>query len=88
QEKLLLARFFYEEIRKLGFETGPPPQLSVVTYRYVPPKGDPNIFNKKLLKFVQEDGHVFISSTLLEEKFILRFACLSFRTHKSTVDTL
>jgi glutamate/tyrosine decarboxylase-like PLP-dependent enzyme len=88
QEKLLLARYFYEEISKLGFETGPPPQLSVVTYRFVPPKGNADEFNLKLLKAVQEDGRVFISSTMLEGKFILRFACLSFRTHKVTVDTL
>lgn len=88
QEKLLLARYFYEEIQKLGFEVGPPPELSVVTYRFVPRKGNPNAFNKKLLKAVQNDGRVFISSTLLDGKFILRFACLSFRTHRSTVDTL
>ncbi len=88
QEKLLLARYFYEEIQKLGFEVGPSPELSVVTYRFIPPKGNPNVFNKKLLKAVQGDGRVFISSTLLDGKFILRFACLSFRTHRSTVDKL
>ncbi len=88
QEKLLLARYFYVEIQKLGFETGPAPELSVVTYRYVPAKGNADAFNKKLLRAVQEDGRVFISSTLLDGKFTLRFACLSFRTHRSTVDTL
>jgi hypothetical protein len=35
---------------------------------------------------VQKDGRVFISSTLLNGKFILRFAILSFRTHLKTVD--
>ncbi len=88
QEKLLLARYFYVEIQKLGFETGPMPELSVVTYRFLPTKGDANAFNKKLLRAVQQDGRVFISSTLLDGKFTLRFACLSFRTHRSTVDTL
>ena len=88
EEKLLLARYFYEEIQKLGFETGPPPELSVVTYRYVPAKGEPNRFNQELLKYVQNDGRVFISSTMLNGKFTLRFACLSFRTHRDTVDTL
>ncbi len=88
QEKLLLARYFYREIRKLGFETGPPPELSVVTYRYVPKQGDANAFNKNLLQAVQADGRVFISSTMLDGKFTLRFACLSFRTHRSTVDAL
>ncbi len=88
QEKLLLARYFYVEIQKLGFETGPAPELSVVTYRFVPAKGNADAFNKKLLRAVQEDGRVFISSTLLDGMFILRFACLSFRTHRSTVDKL
>ncbi|MBL7848857.1 MAG: aminotransferase class V-fold PLP-dependent enzyme [Cyclobacteriaceae bacterium] len=88
EEKMLLAKYFHAEVQKLGFETGPPPELSVVTYRYVPSKGSADLFNKKLLKAVQEDGRVFISSTLLNGQFILRFACLSFRTHRETVDTL
>jgi len=84
----LLAKYFYNEIKKLGFETGPEPELSVVTYRYIPKKGDANAFNKNLLEAVQKDGRVFISSTMLNGKFTLRFACLSFRTHLSTVDVL
>lgn len=88
EEKLLLAKYFFNELRNLGFETGPEPQLSVVTYRYVPARGNANQFNKKLLAFVQADGRVFISSTMLNKQFILRFACLSFRTHRSTVDAL
>ncbi len=88
EEKLLLAKYFYHEIKKLGFETGPEPELSVVTYRYVPKKGNADDFNKKLLEAVQKDGRVFISSTMLEGKFTLRLACLAFRTHISTIDTL
>jgi aromatic-L-amino-acid/L-tryptophan decarboxylase len=88
EEKLLLAKYFYKEIRKLGFETGPEPELSVVTYRYVPKRGDANKFNKRLLEEVLKDGRVFISSTMLNGKFTLRFACLAFRTHLSTVDLL
>ena len=72
----------------MGFETGPEPDLSVVTYRYIPKKGDANVFNKKLLEEVQKDGRVFISSTMLDGKFTLRLACLAFRTHKSTIDIL
>ncbi|HXC04534.1 MAG TPA: pyridoxal-dependent decarboxylase, partial [Bacteroidia bacterium] len=93
-EKLLLASYFYKEIRKLGFETGPEPELSVVTYRYIP-KGrkkksetEINRFNEQLIKAVLDDGRIFISSTLLNNRFTLRFACLSFRTHLDTVDLL
>lgn len=88
EEKLMLTRYFYSEIKKLGFETGPYPELSVATYRYVPKNGDANAFNKKLMEEIAEDGRVFISSTTLEGKFMLRLAVLSFRTHLSTINIL
>lgn len=88
EEKLLLAKYFHREIKKLGFEAGPEPELSVVTYRYIPKHGDANEFNKRLVEEVQKDGQVFISSTLIDGKFILRAAILAFRTHLKTIDTL
>jgi aromatic-L-amino-acid decarboxylase len=88
EEKLLLAKYFYREVRKIGFESEIEPELSVVTYRYVPKTGDADEFNKKLLNKIVEDGRIFISSTVLNGNFTLRFACLSFRTHLRTVDTL
>ena len=88
EEKLLLTKYFYEEVQKLGFEVGAEPELSVATYRYVPKTGDANEFNKKLLDEVVKDGRVFISSTMLDGKFTLRLACLAFRTHLKTIDTL
>ncbi|HSY76372.1 MAG TPA: aminotransferase class V-fold PLP-dependent enzyme [Bacteroidia bacterium] len=88
EEKLLLTRYFYGEIKKLGFEVGPYPNLSVATYRYISKKHDINAFNKRLMEEVQKDGRVFISSTMLDGKFMLRLAVLSFRTHLSTIDTL
>ncbi|MCC6824325.1 MAG: aminotransferase class V-fold PLP-dependent enzyme [Acidobacteria bacterium] len=87
-EKLLLAKYFCEEIKKLGFETVVEPELSVVAYRWVPKEGDADEFNQALLAHVVSDGRVFISSTMLNGRFTLRFACLSFRTHLATVDTL
>lgn len=88
EEKLLLAKYFHAEVQKLGFESKIEPELSVVTYRYVPSSGDANEFNKKLLEAVVADGRIFISSTMLNGEFTLRFACLAFRTHLKTVDTL
>jgi len=88
EEKLLLAKYFHQEVLKLGFESKVEPELSVVTYRYVPPTGDADAFNKRLMEAVVADGRVFISSTMLDGRFTLRFACLSFRTHLKTVDTL
>lgn len=88
EEKLMLAKYFYRELPKIGFETGPEPELSVVTYRFVPPSGDANEFNRQLLDLVVKDGRIFISSTMLNGNFTLRFACLVFRTHLRQVDLL
>lgn len=88
EEKLLLAKYFHTEVQKIGFESDLEPELSVVTYRYVPATGDVDEFNKQVLQRVIQDGRIFISSTVLNGKFTLRFACLAFRTHLSTVDTL
>ncbi|RMG25626.1 MAG: aminotransferase class V-fold PLP-dependent enzyme [Methanobacteriota archaeon] len=86
EEKLWLARYFYQQIKTIpGFEVGPYPDLSVVTYRYIPENGDANRFNQRLVEEVQKDGRVFISSTLLNGKFTLRLAVLAFRTHLDTI---
>ncbi len=87
EEKLWLARYFYEKIRSVpGFEVGPYPDLSVVTFRYRPPEGDANEFNHTLVQAVQRDGRVFLSSTMLNGKFTLRLAVLAFRTHLDTIE--
>lgn len=88
EEKLLLTSYFYDEVKKLGFEVGPEPELSVATYRYVSKKHEPTAFNKRLMEEIVKDGRVFISSTMLENRFMLRLAVLSFRTHLSTINTL
>lgn len=87
-EKLWLCRYFYEEIQKIeGFEVGPYPQLSVMLFRYVPQKGDANLFNDELVKGVKKDGRVFLSSTTIEGVYYIRLAVLSFRTHLHTIKT-
>jgi aromatic-L-amino-acid decarboxylase len=86
-EKIQLARYFHEQIQALdGFEAGPYPDLSVVTYRYRPPRGDADAFNERLTRTIQQDGRVFISSTRVGGQFVLRLAISSFRTHLSDID--
>ncbi len=88
-EKIWLARYFHEQLEKTpGWETGPYPELSVVTYRYIPEQGDADRFNQQLVDAVQADGKVFISSTLINGRFFLRLAVLHFRTHLLQVDYL
>lgn len=88
-EKLLLARYFHEKIQTLGFEAGPPPDLSIVTYRWAPPGlglERINQINQEIVDRVRRDGRVFLSSTLIDEKLTLRMAALSFRTHRRSID--
>lgn len=87
EEKILLTRYFYEELKKInGFEMGPEPELSVASFRYIPKTGDANKFNQLLVKEIHKDGRVFLSSTNVDNKFIIRIAVLSFRTHLQTID--
>jgi len=88
-EKLLLARYFYAEIAKLGFELGPPPELSVVTFRWAPPGvglDETNQINQRIVDALRRDGRIFLSSTLLDGRFTQRLVALAFRTHRRTID--
>ncbi len=86
EEKLLLTEYFRQELKELGFELGPTPDLSVSYFWYPSKTIDQNTFNKKLLEYLHEDGTVFLSSTVLNNKFVIRIAILSFRTKKETID--
>ena len=89
EEKLLLARYFYGEARALGFEMGPEPDLSIVTFRWAPAGVGverANAVNQAIVEAVRADGRIFLSSTMLDGRFTLRMAALSFRTHRRTID--
>ncbi|MDT0690153.1 aminotransferase class V-fold PLP-dependent enzyme [Salegentibacter sp. F188] len=85
EEKLLLTRYFRERIQELGFKIGPEPDLSV-TYFWWPQDQNENYFNQQLLKEIHKNGTVFLSSTLIDGKFVIRLAVLSFRTKIETID--
>lgn len=88
-EKLLLARYFHREIQELGFEVGPPPDLSIATFRWAPPGMSlerANQLNQEIVDALRRDGRIFLSSTLLDGRFTLRMAALAFRTHRRTID--
>jgi aromatic-L-amino-acid/L-tryptophan decarboxylase len=89
EEKILLCRYFYDAIQRLGFEVGPYPDLSVCTYRYLPLDGsDADGFNRQLVEYVQRDGRIFVSSTNIGGVFWIRLAVLCFRTHLREIDLL
>jgi glutamate/tyrosine decarboxylase-like PLP-dependent enzyme len=87
EEKLLLASYFYEKVQAIeGVEVGPPPDLSIVAFRVVPRKGDADEFNQRLLKAINQDGRVFMTSTSLNGQFWLRVAVLCAATHREQID--
>ena len=86
REKILLCRYAYDKVQEIGFAVGPPPDLSIFVFRYIPNDQDPCTFNEKLVHQVQEDGRVFLSSTRIDGVYWIRFAVLSFRSHKQGVD--
>ena len=88
-EKIWLARYSHKQLNASpNWEVGPYPDLSVVSFRYVPENTETDVddFNKRLIEAVQEDGKVFISSTLINGKFAIRLAILHFRTHLNLVN--
>jgi glutamate/tyrosine decarboxylase-like PLP-dependent enzyme len=89
EEKLLLARWLHHRLAETpGWEVGPEPDLSIVTYRYVPRRGDADDFNRRLLEAVREDGSVVISATELDGRYTLRAAVLQYRSHLDEVERL
>lgn len=87
REKILLTQYFREELVKLGFGVGPTPDLSVSYFFY--PKDnleEQNEFNKAFHQRLIADGSVFLSSSMIDGKFVIRMAILSFRTKKYTID--
>jgi glutamate/tyrosine decarboxylase-like PLP-dependent enzyme len=86
-EKILLTRYAYARMQELpGFELSPPPDLTVFAFRYVPPSGEADRFNRDLLEALRRDGTILLSSTVIDGVYMIRFTVLSYRTHLHSVD--
>lgn len=86
EEKILLTHYFREQLIDIGFRVGPEPDLSVSYFWYPTNDDNENTFNEKLLAELHKDGEIFLSSTLIDGKFVIRMAILSFRTKLETID--
>lgn len=85
-EKLLLTRYFRLKLAERGFKLGPEPDLSVSYFYWQPTKTDADSFNQKLTELIHADGKIFLSSTKINGKQVIRIAILSFRTKRKTID--
>lgn len=86
EEKLLLTTYFRNQLDMIGFKLGPEPDLSVSYFWYPVEEVNENAFNEKLMELIHQDGSVFLSSTRIDNKFVIRMAILSFRTKMATID--
>jgi aromatic-L-amino-acid decarboxylase len=86
-EKLRLTQWMYHRfLEEPGFECLSVPDLSVITFRYRPQRGDIESFNRRLLENIVKSKKLFLSSTLLNGAFAIRVCILSFRTHQAEVE--
>jgi len=86
-EKLHLTKWMYQRfLEEPGFECVAVPDLSVIAFRYHPQKGNVDTFNRQLLEKIVKSQKLFLSSTLLDGKFVIRVCILSFRTHQPEVE--
>lgn len=85
EEKLLLVHYFRNQLADLGFCLGPEPDLSI-SYFWYPFETDVDEKNKQLMDAIHADGSVFLSSSTIDNRFVIRIAILAFRTKKETVD--
>jgi len=92
EEKLDLARYFHDEIKKNDcWEIIAPPELSLTVFRFYNKKMDQkelNRINQAIINQVNEKFRTYISGTFINENFVLRNCILSFKTHKQHVDWL
>lgn len=85
EEKLLLVVYFRNKLAKLNFCLGPEPDLSV-SYFWYPFESDTDKKNRQLMDEIHADGSIFLSSSIINKRFVIRVAILAFRTKKEIVD--
>ncbi|WP_327086524.1 aminotransferase class V-fold PLP-dependent enzyme [Nonomuraea sp. NBC_01738] len=88
-EKLDLAAYAHHELEAAGFDLPWKPELSIVTFRWIPANASPtttDAYNADLLDRVNASGRVFLSSTRVNGHYMLRLAIVSHRTHRDRID--
>lgn len=87
---LALARHLADRVRAADdLELLVEPQLTVVPFRHAPAGvADLDAHNERLAVALQEDGHVFVSSAVIDGRVCLRPCVVNFRTTVADVDAL
>jgi aromatic-L-amino-acid decarboxylase len=89
-EKLDLAKLACDRLRLIdGLEILAEPQLSIVAFRLTRPGLDTpavNELNRKLMAGVNARKRVYLTGTMLGDRFAIRICVLSFRTHEDRME--
>jgi aromatic-L-amino-acid decarboxylase len=94
ERDIRLAELLASALRSSGeFEVFEPQSLSIVCFRYTPPKLQKDAeavdrLNKALLEKVQLGGQAFLSSTVLDGRFWLRACIINPRTREEDLEEL
>lgn len=91
QEKLALADYCRQRLQNLaGIELIGPMDLSIMAFRLRPAGAaeQADRATQSLLQRILAKSEIFLSSTTIDNQFVIRVAIMSFRTHLATVDRL
>jgi len=90
EEKLELTRWATEQLRQMeGIEILAEPQLSIMAFRLRPPGLSDralNELNQKFLSRVNARKRIYLTGTMLGERFAIRICVVSFRTHRERME--
>ena len=89
-EKLDLAQWARDQLRSIdGVEILAEPQLSIVAFRLTAPGLETkslNELNRNLMAQVNASKRVYLTGTMLGDRFAIRICVLSFRTHADRME--
>lgn len=90
-EKLDLAEWAARELHALepAIEVVAEPELSTVGFRLRGPATDPEVLNRRNREFLERINarrRVYLTGTMLGDRFVLRICIVSFRTHRDRME--
>ena len=67
------------------FELVTPPNLSLFTFAYCPPGQDSDIATQALLEEINNDGHIYLTQTRHQNRYVIRVSVGAFRSTRDDV---
>ncbi|MEM9100648.1 MAG: pyridoxal-dependent decarboxylase [Pseudomonadota bacterium] len=68
-----------------GFEIVTPPMFALFTFRYLREGSDPDELNRRLIEAINDDGRIYLTQTLHEGHFVIRFTIGQWDTEEADI---